>query len=48
MSKSLRIKVKKRRAKRVTMPLHVFEARIEQLAEEEEALTRYEHGQEVG
>lgn len=31
-----------------SMSLADLEARIEAMAEEEEAMTRYEHGQEVG
>jgi hypothetical protein len=48
----VRLKVKKARPRKrlhlhSAMPLYVLEARIDQMAEEEEVLTRYEHGQEV-
>ena len=49
----LRLKIKKVRPtkriryKSITMPLYALEAQIERMAQEEEAMTRYEHGQEV-
>jgi len=49
----LRLKVKRVRPlkrvkyRKITMPLQDLEAQIEQLADEEEAMARYEHGHGV-